>query len=168
MAAKVIDRDQAPDYRDQRATGIPRRLQYGHPTVGGFGALPLREHVQARWACWAWRFTVGATQPLEGQAPWIRVLDLLLERVHPAFQPLALLTATPDGPWAQASRLPAEVSRLFVALSSLPPIVDNPEDPLPGGGWCWNMPLWGNPLLPDRSCISTRPGLELRLSLIHI
>ncbi len=52
--------------------------------------------------------------------------------------------------------LPVDTARIVTALAYMPPLVDVAEDPLIPGTWCWNAPLWGNPLLPhDR-----QEGLE--------
>jgi hypothetical protein len=46
--------------------------------------------------------------------------------------------------------MPEEIARLFGALGYLPPVQDVAEVPLgPAGDWCFNVPLWGNPLLPN-------------------
>ena len=48
LAAQLMDRALGPGNAERRATGIPQKLLPGHPTGGGFGALPLREHLRAR------------------------------------------------------------------------------------------------------------------------
>ena len=50
----------------------------------------------------------------------------------------------------------------MTALAFLPPVTDIGEDPLVPGAWCWNAPLWGNPLLPQLREPGARPGLEAR------
>jgi hypothetical protein len=46
------------------------------------------------------------------------------------------------------------------ALAHLPLLVDVGETPLTPGTWCWNAPLWGNPLLPYDRHKGVRAGLE--------
>ncbi len=59
-----------------------------------------------------------------------------------------------------------DVKRVVTALACLPPVEDVSETPLVTGAWCWNVPLWGNPLLPKEGArgVGTRgrPGLEVR------
>ena len=165
-AAKLIDRGQGPSVRDRRATGIPKRLLLGHPTAGGFGALPLREHVQARWACWAVRFVRGVARPATARPPWVGVMDAFLRGAHPAYSPLCLFTSRPGIPWFGEGVLPPDLARIVTALAHLPPVEDVAEAPLVPGAWCWHLPLWGNPLLPETGPhvvgARERPGLEFR------
>ena len=164
-AAKLVDRGQGPSARDRRATGVPKRLLLGHPTAGGFGALPLREHVQARWACWAVRFVRGVALPAAARPPWIGVMDAFLRGVHPAYTPLCLFTSRPGAPWFGEGVLPPDLARVVTALAHLPPVEDVVATPLEPGAWCWHLPLWGNPLLPGvgpQGRGSERPGLEFR------
>ncbi len=42
----------------------------------------------------------------------------------------------------------------------LPPLIDVGETPLTPVTWCWNAPLWGNPLLPHGRQEGDRAGLE--------
>ncbi|GIL90420.1 hypothetical protein Vretifemale_18065, partial [Volvox reticuliferus] len=59
LAARLVDRQQGPEDQGQRFTGVPSRLLVGHPSIGGFGLLPLRQHIRARQAVWAVRFIRG-------------------------------------------------------------------------------------------------------------
>ena len=165
-AAKLIDRGQGPSAQGRRATGIPKLLLLGHSSVGGFGALPLREHVTARWACWAVRFVRGMVLPGAARPPWLGVLDAFLKGVHPTYTPLCLFTSRPGVPWFGDGVLPPDVARVVTALEHLPPVEDVSENPLVPGAWCWNVPLWGNPLLPEATPrlmgVRERPGLEFR------
>ena len=90
-AAKLIDRGQGPSATDRRLTGIPKRLLPGHPSSGGFGALPLREHVQARWANWAVRFARAMATPEKDRPPWVVVMDCILRGTHHAYKVQALV-----------------------------------------------------------------------------
>ncbi|KXZ43591.1 hypothetical protein GPECTOR_86g384 [Gonium pectorale] len=40
------------------------------------------------------------------------------------------------------------------------PVSDVADPPLVPGDWCYNAPLWGNPLLLDAGAVGRRPGLE--------
>ena len=75
--AALLDRGLGPDAHVQRGTGVPKSLLPGHPTTGGFGALPLQEHVHARWAVWAVRFALGVP-PGKPSAPWYHALNSYL------------------------------------------------------------------------------------------
>ena len=164
VAAKLVDRDLAPDARERRATGVPQRLLVGHPSLGGFGAIALKEHVRARWAGWALRFILAMAGPRERRPPWVMCLNTYLRGVHPAFGPLNLLTAQGRGPWMGADEMPADIRRVITALAALPPVQDIGSEPLVPGPWCVNVPIWGNPLLPacqsGQMGVGRRPGLE--------
>ena len=157
----MIDRGLGPEMHERRPTGVPKILLPEHPSVGGFGALALREHVQARWACWAARFVLGELSPA-GRAPWERVLRAYLRGLHPSFRPLALLTMGVDPPWLGVHDLPEDIQRVVTALARLPPIQEVATEPLAAGAWCQNVPLWGNPLFPVVIEEGARPGLESR------
>jgi hypothetical protein len=163
-AAALVDRQLGPEQRSEhRLTGIPASLMPGRPATGGFGILPLKEHVRGRFATWATRFVLGSLSADRPPAPWVRALVRYLRHIHPWFTPMALFTVTPGGPWFGVSRLPDEIYRLVVALAHLPPAVDIGAKPLKPGDWCCNAPLWGNPYLPNVGVPfhpSTRRGLE--------
>ena len=159
--AALLDRGLGPDAAVQRGTGVPKSLLPGHPTTGGFGALPLREHVHARWAVWAVRFALGEP-PGKPMAPWSLALRSYLRGLHPAFAPLAMLTARLEPPWVGAPWLPDDIRRITTALAHLPPVVEVGDHPLCPGDWCAAAPVWGNPLLPVGRGALDRPGLEYR------
>ncbi|GFR43104.1 hypothetical protein Agub_g3953, partial [Astrephomene gubernaculifera] len=148
LVAKFIDRHQGPQDRERRATGVPGRLLAGHPRAGGFGALPLIEHIRARFACWGARLVCSAVMPRDSLHPWQRALLLYLRRLHPAFGPLSLLTASRRGPWLGVDGLPEDIRRVVTSMAILPPVTDIGSEPLVPGSWCWGVPLWGNPFLP--------------------
>jgi hypothetical protein len=143
---------------ERRATGVPRSLLPGHPTVGGCGALPLREHVRTRWVAAALRY-IGNGESTE-RAPWQRVMDALLAEISPRWCPRMLLTARRDNPWQGVQNLPVDTARIVTALAHLPPLVDVGETPLAPGTWCWNAHQWGNPHLPHDRQEGDRGGLE--------
>ena len=161
LVAKLVDRELGPDDAQRRFTGVPLRLLSGHPTIGGFGVLPLRLHVLSRHAKWSLTVARSALQPPAARAPWIRIAASFLSTLHPAFRPLAVTTARPDGPWLGAPfSLPPDIHRLATSLGHLPPLSDVADPPLEPGVWCFNAPLWGNPLLPNAGAPGRRPGLE--------
>lgn len=158
MTAKLVDRGLAPAARERRGTGVPRDLLPGPPRDGGFGVLPIMEHINGRWAWWAARLAVSGGDDAGGDEPmWLALARVLLRRVHPDFRPLALLSAprnTSDaGDMGGFGTLPGgrrSVLRLLAeGLACLPRVEDVVETPLEPGDWCWAAPLWGNPLLPS-------------------
>ncbi|GIL42183.1 hypothetical protein Vafri_245 [Volvox africanus] len=165
LTARLVDKKQGPEDQGQRLTGVPNRLLIGHPSAGGFGLLPLRQHTQARHAVWAVRFIQGAMESGDPH-PWVRTLATYLELTHPALQPWALTTAKSTGPWIGEENLPEDISRIVGALGYLPPPDDICDPPLTPGDWCWAAALWGNPLLPNNNTGGNgnntyrRPGLE--------
>eukprot|EP00198_Chlamydomonas_reinhardtii_P005939 XP_001695275.1 predicted protein [Chlamydomonas reinhardtii] len=128
LVARVVDRRLAPDSTEKRLTGIPTELLYGHPTTGGFGALPIRQHRQ----------------------PWCVAYDVYLRAHHPSLRPSSTLTAVPvaegAGDIIPSHPLPEDTERTISALGWLPPVQALTEAPEPGA-WCFTAPLWGNPLL---------------------
>ena len=151
-AAAVCDRQVSPQAPSQRLTGIPKKLLYGHPTAGGFGLLPLQAHVRAREAVWAARFArLACTQDHSTNPhPWARILWLHLRTYHCLLSPSSVLTAAIGTSGPHGSDLPQELSRIITALGHLPPVQDVAPEPLQApGDWCFNIPLWGNPLLPN-------------------
>ena len=151
-AAGVGDRRVSPLAPSQRLTGVPRQLLYGSPRAGGFGLLPLTHHVRAREAVWAATLALSAGQPA-GAAPhpYTRIIAQYLRHIHPLYTLSSVLTtAGTTDPHPCAESPPAEISRILGALSHLPPVQDVETTPLPAAGdWCYNVPLWGNPLLPN-------------------
>ncbi|PNH09547.1 LINE-1 reverse transcriptase [Tetrabaena socialis] len=153
-AAGVGDRRASPLAPSQRLTGIPRHLLHGHPTVGGFGLLPLTLHTRARNAVWAARLAGAAGQPADASHhPWTRIVALYLHLHHPLLSLSSVLTAAAPSAAAAAGGgepLPAEIRRITAALGYLPPVQEVDTTPMPApGDWCFNVPLWGNPLLPN-------------------
>lgn len=154
-AAAVGDRRASPLEASQRLTGIPRQLLYGPARAGGFGLLPLTMHTRAREAVWAARLARSAGQPTAagGSHPWTRITTMYLRQHHPLLSASSVLTAgaaTGAVPHPGAEPLPNDVSRILGALSYLPAVQDVDTTPLPpAGDWCFNIPLWGNPLLPN-------------------
>jgi exonuclease III len=146
-AAALVDRKQAPADGARRFAGIRGDLLALQPEAGGFGALPLVEHTQARHAKWAVRLVLGSP------APWVRCARWLLARDWPwvgafgrgpGWHPLALLAGgTERGPGAP---LPPPLERLVAALRSLPLVRDVSQVPLQPGPQLAHVPITGNPL----------------------
>eukprot|EP00775_Hariotina_reticulata_P015318 gene15318-biopygen5957 len=147
-SAAVVDDGLGPDDDLRRPPGIPTACMAAHPRQGGFGLLPLREHMFSRWACEAARLLVGVDA-----TPWIAIGRALLTR---------LLGPVPGGGvWSLAlcdrghlfsgtTVLPLvnPLRALAVGLRALPPLpYVGDEDALPTGSWCWHAPLWSNPFL---------------------
>ncbi|PNW87897.1 hypothetical protein CHLRE_01g006450v5 [Chlamydomonas reinhardtii] len=151
LVARVVDRRLAPDSTEKRLTGIPTELLYGHPTTGGFGALPIRQHVRGRHATWAARLAAHDDIPAAPQPqPWCVAYDVYLRAHHPSLRPSSTLTAVPvvegAGDIIPSHPLPEDTERTVSALGWLPPVQVLTEAPEPGA-WCFTAPLWGNPLL---------------------
>ncbi|PNH08850.1 hypothetical protein TSOC_004573 [Tetrabaena socialis] len=143
-----------------RLVGVGAACMPAPPALGGFGLLPLVEHVRGRHAALAARCLTGACPGLGSfQPPWALVALALLRHIHHAATPLCLLTARvlPAQGARRASVLvlgrpvpstcPALI-QLASAFSALPPPLILPSPALEPGPWCFNMPLWGNPFLP--------------------
>ena len=161
QAAMYVDSGRAPAAApapgDSLWLGVPMPLLYGSPRIGGFGLLPLKEHVRARHASWTAAFIKHSMQPAPQQPPWVRVAAALLHEQHVNMQPLALAATAgrPQG-WSMCLGQPlpatcAAFGRLVQGLTHLPPVVDVAEEPLVADTWCYEAPLWGNPLLPTAS-----------------
>ncbi|PNW76967.1 hypothetical protein CHLRE_11g483033v5 [Chlamydomonas reinhardtii] len=145
-----------------RPPGLPSDCVALPPRDGGFGLLPVVEHVRARHAVLAVRWL----QHMHGSAagtyvpPWTAAATALVQQLHTAAHPLCVLTmqraAGGVGPAADgcaifgqpvAATCPALV-RLLGALSYLPPVTILRPAVLVPGPWCFALPLWGNPVLP--------------------
>ena len=147
--AALVDAGLGPGEDLRRPPGIPQSCMAAHPTEGGFGLLPVRQHLFARLA-------VEAVQLLgESNAPWVIVGRSLVQK---------LLRAAPEaGAWqlALCSRqwlfpmgaeqpLPAPLRSLALGLRALPPLDYVAENSWAPGAWCWHAPLWSNPLVACR------------------
>ena len=162
QAAALVDRRQGPNDGGNRWTGLPMRLQLGRPGAGGFGLLPLAEHVLARYAVWAAQLARwSAAEPGQQVHPWATTLTALLQQQQPGLGLWVALTAHRDFPWLWS--LPEDVRVLLRGLSVLPPLVDVGEGPLQPGAWCAALPLWGNVAFPNPNpaeAAMPRRGLE--------
>jgi hypothetical protein len=148
-SAAVVDAGLGPDDDLRRPPGIPTSCMAAHPRQGGFGLLPLREHMFSRWACEAAQLLVGGDA-----TPWLAI--------GRALQAHLLRPLGGDGVWSLALcghaqlfdshsavlPLPHPLRALAVGLRALPPLqYVGDEDSLPVGSWCWHAPLWSNPFL---------------------
>ena len=164
---KLVDRARAPTCRKRALPGVPSQLLPGHPSGGGFGCLPWREHVHSRHAVWGARLVTALAAGLDERSPiWHHLALALLSltagavpgSAQQAVMPpaLALLAASPANrfqPVAGAPGLPpGPLQRMAAGLRALHPEGLQPLDvvaaPLLAEPWCADAPLWGNPLLP--------------------
>lgn len=167
-AARLVDRRQGPEDKGARLVGVPTPLLTGSPAAGGFGLLPLQQHVRAREAVWAVQLALHAVAaPSQPTHPWVTVVAECMRMQHPAFRPWAVLNARDDGAWVGGARLPAEITRLVGALAHLPRVRDVGEGELQPGPWCAAIPLWGNPALPNAAPADSDAGAPRGLELMH-
>jgi hypothetical protein len=111
--ARVVEHAQAPGAATpRRFTGIGQGLLAGSPKGGGFGMLPLVEHVQARWARRGAELICS-----DGSKQWVQLARALIYggRAPSDSSPLALLRLP------RASLAPP-LARLQAGLQALPPL----------------------------------------------
>ena len=81
--AKLVDTGRGPYHpnaTERVFRGVSLENQFGSPRLGGFGVLPLRQHILARHVVWAVRLSVALlldTVPL-----WARILEAEINRMH--------------------------------------------------------------------------------------
>lgn len=104
--ASVVDR------RSGHLPGVHSNLLPGSPSAGGFGLLPLRQHIAGRHIKWASRLLTELTdQGPAGEAGlkpvWLPLAVMLLHRVCPALHPVQtlLLAASSTTVHAEQGRL---------------------------------------------------------------
>ena len=130
-----VSHSQPPSLPAHRPTrGLHHQLLYGRPADGGFGLLPLRQHILARHAVWASRLLQALTQPLAQQPQWATIASVLLQQCCPGVPPVAaVLMATHStaqqlqtGHIAQVQMMtPIPVGplhRMLVAIQTLGPV----------------------------------------------
>lgn len=148
---RLVDAARPPADRRPVPTGVPHRLLAGHPTVGGFGLLPLEQHIRARHAVWGVR--LACSNP-DDQRPWVMAARGVLATLPHKPPPLALFDFR-GGPAGSADEWrvmscatlpPGTLRRLAAALAALPRVGVTAGAP-PPGPWCHAAPLWGNPCL---------------------
>ena len=128
-----------------RFRGLHNSVILGPPSQGGYGVLPLVEHLRSRHALWLYRIL------LQADRPWAQLAISLLSSYYPFFSPLALLS------WPNARTFfcvaPLAIRHLVGATVSLPrptPVPLGPGGHLPltdtdPGPWCFHIPLASNP-----------------------
>lgn len=139
--ARLVDRRLPPEGGPPRFAGLASWLLPGRPIDGGFGALPLGEHITSRHAWWGLRLITEAPT-----VPWVAVARALLRAYAPegGGHPLGLLVWPPGQPLPGALvGLPEPLRRLHAALARLPRAGLVGPEPL--GPWSLEAPLWGNP-----------------------
>ena len=130
LTARLVAGDAAPGPR-QIFHGVASVLLPGRPRDGGFGVLPLEQHIKARHAIWGLRLLSG-----DSGSPWVTVALYILRGcgVHG----LGLL-------WQPAlPPLPQPLQRFVAAVRALPAPIEHPLQPLAPGPWCLDAPLWGS------------------------
>jgi hypothetical protein len=164
-SAALVDRGLGPEDSLRRPPGIPTDCMDAHPSEGGFGLMPVRAHLFARWAVDAVQFMFGA-----GSKPWVAAGRALLKHHAPQ---------VPGGDtWALAlcdrqrlflelggRVLPQPLRSMAVGLRALPPMsfVGESEEP---GPWCYHIPLWSNPVvvqLQDWDWFGQQRGVSVAL-----
>jgi hypothetical protein len=158
--AKLVDRKMAPAALGRRFAGVAGPLLVGHPSTGGFGAFPWRQHVAARHALWAIRLMRGSAS-----TPWIQVARSFLcprETTCPAWHTLGVALCMDGQHGPTGGHLPPALQRMVQGLQALPAVQDVSRLPLSLGPWCANAPLWCNPFLLQQGHGSPLPphGLE--------
>ena len=142
--------------------GVRAELLVGRKEVGGFGVLPVLEHVRARWAVAGARLLAGVAAGRAASLPAVQVALGVMGGCGPRWaHPLALLGG-PCRPGAEAQR-PAPPPAGGVALPGavLAPAAAGSSAP-PPGDWCWGAPLWANPLAPGLHAWRYHPWYLLR------
>jgi hypothetical protein len=136
----------------------------GHPREGGFGLLPVEQHVRARHAV---RLVNLVNQEHRQPENWGALARVQWEgknaaRVRWPFMGLLSAGVFREGMGAgvrhcvgarrpDGTALPQPLARLVRAFAGLPPLVDVGAKPLELGGWVSMAPLWGNPFLTERT-----------------
>ena len=102
ITAKVVDRCEPPN-AGRGFPGLAGWVLPGRPSEGGFGTLPVEEHIYSRHARWCLQLIVGPAE-----VPWIAVARALLCRCASEVggSPLGLLL------WRPGAFLPGMVSPL--------------------------------------------------------
>jgi hypothetical protein len=134
--------------RPRRVPGLRSALLGGSPSVGGFGLLPLQQHITSRSAKWAGVLLRHLAPPPRPPGPhpspaapaWLLLAEVVLRRVCPSLHPAqSLLLAAfslPDhvcqgyltGVSAQRLQLPVgPLRRMGMALQSLGVVHSHPR-----------------------------------------
>ena len=145
VVAALVDSGIAPGGQvGPRFAGVAADLLVGSPKEGGFGVLPLAEHIRARHAVWGARLVCALAEP--DPPPWAVAARGALSPFLHASHPLALLAWRPSR--AERAGIAPPLLRVLDGLAALPPVEDVSGTPLEAGPWCTTAPVWHNPLLP--------------------
>lgn len=176
QAVDLADRGLGPGSRDRgRLRGVREECLVGRPSKGGFGLLPMRQHVRARHAALARQLIVwlaGDPSSLRRRgAPagggilpprplWVGLAAALLRDLCPAADPaLALLAMAIPADYRPLDHLPGQnvcgrpspgpLALMFEGLRALGPVREVAGEDLMGlpPDLVFQMPLWGNPIL---------------------
>ena len=156
--AALVDHNQDPAKRGQgprRFSGIAAKNQTGNPASGGFGVLPLREHMAARYTMWWLRLLKGLVAPLAEQAPWVTVARVALKVLMGGLRPSAIIGWRPSP--SQVLQMPPPIRLMFEGITKFPDL--EVLVPVTPGAWCAAAPLWHNPVMD--SLIPGRPLAEV-------
>ena len=168
-AVALVDRGVGPDSQRRSLPGVHSQLLVGRPSKGGFGLLPMEQHIRARHAMFAKQLVVWlAGDPTElqkgdgsdadqPQPLWVSLVAHQLRTLCPAAHPaLALLAVAAAQGVGAMDRLPGQAVRawpqpgllalMMRGLVALGPPSDLVQEQLPPD-LIPQMPLWGNPLL---------------------
>lgn len=154
--AAVVDAALSPEGSLQRPPGIPTSCMAAHPRSGGFGMLPLQQHMLARWGCEARDLIISS----QHAAPWVQVGRALWRQwsmqqrdvgVQAAGDsiwglclcPRQLLFRDPERP---SALLPQPLRAFAQGLRALPPMQHVGEHAWDIDALCWTAPLWSNPV----------------------
>jgi exonuclease III len=182
--------DIGPLQRNIQATvrhtaAIPYPLLTGRPADGGFGLLPLVQHVQARHAAMACRLLHALLDAAVPRPPWMQLASVILAHACPSLPPPQfLLLATqatadnirrgillPDAARQPRAIPPGPLQRMAAALQALGPLTPSQpqplsalSDPVPApdlrqhlAGWAWVC----QPPAPTRAPVVIPPAASL-------
>jgi hypothetical protein len=163
--AAIVDR------KGNRLTGVTGALLVGSPVEGGFGLLPLEQHIQGRRARWG---LAALSAPLQGwPAPaWVTVLRQLAITYHVSATPFSLLTqkqlthtsnskgvAVPYPLTAVLTQRSVEwppAHAIFTSLSYLEHSRFYMQASPRLGSWIQHAPFFSNPMLCQRGLYTPR------------
>jgi exonuclease III len=170
-ATALVDRGISPaaysNNPHARLPGVSNAILSLPIKCGGFGMLPMLQHVRARHAVLGIRGVAGGgCTLLKFNPPWALNLKNAVRLHHPAAQPLALLTArkhpTTGKPKVMGKIIDTDcalIERVCLAITHLPEPTIIDASRLTAEPWVSEAPLWGNPILKCRQ----RNGNEVTL-----
>jgi hypothetical protein len=134
-------------------TWVRGELLVGSPSMGGFGLIPLKQHILARHAWWAHRLLLHDEG---GGIPWVQMARWWLATAWgPGWHVLLACWFLPhlhNTSALHSQWLPYPLLRIFEAWHVLMPglrDVRKEEEPLQPGPWCASAPLYGNISIKD-------------------